>query len=217
MIDISKYDYVIFDSDGVILDSNNMKSQAFIDSLPEEPNAQVRVFIEYHKQHGGLSRYEKFRYYFENMKASTNPEVEIIMALDRFSSIVRKGLLECNYVPGVLEFIAKAKALELKLFVVSGSDETELKEVFKQREILQYINEVFGSPLNKNMNTQKVIDITGLERKGLFFGDSESDYVAAHKYGIEFIYVKGLSEWVNGCKVAAGRNFTVIDNFLDIL
>jgi len=41
------------------------------------------------------------------MKAPSNPEEETRAALDRFAAIVRKGLLECSYVPGVLAFFQK--------------------------------------------------------------------------------------------------------------
>ena len=129
------------------------------------------------------------------MKTSPNPEEETRAALDRFASIVFKGLLECNYVPGVLEFLQQAKAKELRLFVVSGSDEKELKEVFRQRGTLNIFEQVFGSPVNKNNNTGKVIERIGAQNKGCFFGDSRSDYDASLKYGLDFVLVKGFSEW----------------------
>ena len=76
MFNILNYDYLIFDCDGVILDSNRLKSQAFSDALPDESLEQVKTFVEYHKEHGGISRYEKFRYYFREMKKSPDVEKE---------------------------------------------------------------------------------------------------------------------------------------------
>ena len=40
----------IFDCDGVILNSNEIKSNAFAQSLKDEPTDLVDAFIEYHKQ-----------------------------------------------------------------------------------------------------------------------------------------------------------------------
>ena len=45
------------------------------------------------KNNGGISRYKKFEYYFENIKKSENSEKEINLALERFALIVKKGLL----------------------------------------------------------------------------------------------------------------------------
>ena len=61
MIDLQEYEYFFFDCDGVILDSNKLKSSAFAESLVDEPSSLIANFIEYHKKNGGISRYEKFR------------------------------------------------------------------------------------------------------------------------------------------------------------
>ena len=129
MFDYSRYDYMIFDCDGVILDSNRLKSRAYAKALPGEPTKLVNAFVDYHKKNGGISRYEKFLYYFSELKNIPNAEKEIHIALRRFSSIVKKYLLECDYVPGVLEFIHEANSMGIPLFVVSGSDEKELIDI----------------------------------------------------------------------------------------
>ena len=135
MFEIYKYDYLILDCDGVILDSNRLKNRAFASALLGEPIQLVQEFIDFHQNHGGISRYEKFKYYFKEIKKSPDSEKEINVALGKFSKIVKNGLLECCYVPGVLEFIKQVNSLGTPLFVVSGSDETELIDVFRQRGI----------------------------------------------------------------------------------
>ena len=128
----------------------------------------------------------------------------------RFASIVQKGLLECDYVPGSLEFIKQQSASGLLLFVVSGSDEKELQEIFFSRGILKYFKKVYGSPTNKIENTAKVIQEIGSQKKGCFFGDSRSDYEAAKKFELDFVYVSEFSEWEEGRQISK----TTIENFL---
>ena len=211
MFDYSRYDYMIFDCDGVILDSNRLKSRAYANALPGEPTKLVHAFVDYHKKNGGISRYEKFHYYFNEMKNSPNAEKETHVALGRFSTIVKKCLLECNYVPGVLEFIHQVNSLGIPIFVVSGSDEKELIDIFRQRGILDLFERVYGSPVNKNDNTAKVLKRVGLQKKGSFFGDSKSDYAAASKYALDFVFVSGLSEWCEGSQYSENiiLNFNV--------
>ena len=105
MLNCTNYDCLIFDCDGVILDSNLLKSRAFSDALPDEQPELVKLFVDYHKQHGGISRYEKFKYYFTVIQNCTDAEKKIKEALLRFALIVKKGLLTCEYVPGVHEFL----------------------------------------------------------------------------------------------------------------
>ena len=212
--DFSKYDYLILDCDGVILDSNRIKSQAFADSLPYEPYDRVEGFVKYHKKHGGVSRYEKFKYYFENLKDSKISEIEIQKALDLFAKIIHKAMLKCEFVPGALNFIKKAKDYGIPIFVVSGSDENELNEIFSIRCIINLFRKVYGSPLNKNENMEKVIQIMGAKKKGVFFGDSNYDYTTSVKYELDFVFVKEFSEWNSGSDLKKIVNY--INNINDI-
>jgi|SaaInlV_150m_DNA_4_1039716.scaffolds.fasta_scaffold09998_2 phosphoglycolate phosphatase-like HAD superfamily hydrolase len=214
---INKYDFFIFDCDGVILNSNKLKSEAFSESLFDEPFSLVSEFVEYHKKNGGISRYEKFRYYFEEMKNSTHPKEEAIVAIERFSLIVKKGLLECDFVPGILKFLKNVKDTNKISFVVSGSDEEELKEVFFQREIQHYFVRILGSPASKYENTNIVYELMDINRKGVFFGDSKSDFIAAKQYGMDFIFVKELSEWKDGEKINIKEGNLIINNFTDLI
>ena len=214
MFDLSRYDYLVFDCDGVILDSNSLKSKAFNDALPGEPPKLVHAFVDYNQNHGGVSRYEKFHYYFREMKKSNEVEKETDIAIRRFATIVKNGLMKCNYVPGVLEFLKQTNSLGIPSFVVSGSDEKELIVVFRQREILNLFKQVYGSPSNKIDNMGKVIERMGQTRTGCFFGDSRVDYVASSKYGLDFVFVKGVSEWQDGYQWNVKRGNLVIDNFV---
>ena len=215
MINIDKYDIFIFDCDGVILDSNKLKSNAFAEALPNEPPDLVAEFVEYHKENGGISRYEKFRYYFEVMKKQVAAEAEIEKALNNFAAIVSQGLISCNYIPGALEYIENLFKLNNRMFVVSGSDENELIQVFIKRGIDHYFENIYGSPANKAENTSKVVSNMKKPIIGLFFGDSKSDYDAARFFGMDFIFVKDCSEWENGLEITGHKN--TINSFEKIL
>ena len=53
MLSISAYQIAVFDCDGVILDSNQIKSEAFAYALPDDPPELVKNFVQYHKENGG--------------------------------------------------------------------------------------------------------------------------------------------------------------------
>ena len=216
MINIDNYDYFIFDCDGVILDSNNLKSIAFAKALFGEPQNLIEDFVNYHKNHGGVSRYKKFKYYFEKIKNDNNAEMKIDKSIYNFSAIVSKELLVCNYLPGVLEFINRLFNSNKRLFVVSGSDQKELIKVFNHRGIDHYFEKIYGSPTNKIENTKKVITMFNISDKGIFFGDSKSDYDASKKFGLDFVFVKDQSEWKDGYKRNLSEDNLVINNFINI-
>jgi HAD superfamily hydrolase (TIGR01549 family) len=210
MLNVNKYDYFIFDCDGVILDSNKIKSEAFAKALKGEPENKILKFIEYHKENGGVSRYKKFKYYFEKINKSSQSQKNISKALDSFALIVSKELEECKFISGVLEFIVELTKKNKTLYVVSGSDQEELIKVFIKRGINYYFSEIYGSPDDKFANTDKVVQSIGLNKDGVFFGDSKSDYKAAKKYGLDFLFINGSSEWQDG-KNIIDKQFTFKD------
>ena len=149
------------------------------------------------------------------MKKQVDAEIEITNALNNFAAIVSEGLLKCNYIPGVVDLIGKLFNLNKRLFVVSGSDEKELIQVFIKRGIDHYFEKIYGSPTNKAENTSKVVSNMKKPIIGLFFGDSKSDYDAATFFGIDFVLVKDYSEWENGLEIVDHKNS--INSFEKIL
>ena len=213
MIDLSLYDYAVFDCDGVILDSNRLKTEAFARALEGDSEKYVDKMIAYHKANGGVSRYKKFRYYFQEINPHEDVEKNAKKAISRFAEIVQKGLIKCNHIPGVLDFINDVKKKGLSLFVVSGSDGEELREVFNKRKIDSLFSAIYGSPPTKTENMKKVKSQVGAQTKGIFFGDSRSDLEAAEKFGLDFIFVKGVSEWREGDRLTRIKGFLTIKDF----
>ena len=213
MIDLSLYDYAVFDCDGVILDSNRLKTEAFARALEGDSEKYVDKMIAYHKANGGVSRYKKFRYYFQEINPHEDVEKNAKEAISRFAEIVQKGLIKCNHIPGVLDFINDVKKKGLSLFVVSGSDGEELREVFNKRKIDSLFSAIYGSPPTKTENMKKVKSQVGAQTKGIFFGDSRSDLEAAEKFGLDFIFVKGVSEWREGDRLTRIKGFLTIKDF----
>ena len=54
---------VIFDFDGVIVQSLEAKSEAFRMLYNEYGNDIAKKVVKHHQKNGGISRYEKFKHY----------------------------------------------------------------------------------------------------------------------------------------------------------
>ena len=135
MIKIQEYDFFIFDCDGVILNSNSIKNFAFRLTLKNENKDLVDSFIKYHKENGGISRYEKFQHFFKNMKKSNNYKRSIRSIRTVFNNF-KIDLINAEYVPGILNFLNEIKKLKkyihsfrrmkksLNLFLMKGEYHT---------------------------------------------------------------------------------------------
>ena len=210
-----EYESFFFDCDGVILDSNEIKTKAFRDSLKGEPEEYIDQFIKYHQENQGIDRYKKLKYYFSDIKKISNFEKNYLDCLKVYADLCKKELIKANYVIGVEKYLKKIKDLGKQMYVVSGSDHDELNQIFKIRKLDSYFNEIYGSPMSK-------IDILNelcLNSKmpGIYFGDSKSDMNAALKYDLFFVYVYEHSNWSDGREICKASNIMQIKNFDQIL
>lgn len=209
------YDFHIFDCDGVILNSNHIKSEAFSVALEGESPSSVDKLVKYHKENGGVSRYKKFDFYFNFINPSEDPQKKINKALELFSKFVYNNLVECDYVPGVVSYINKLKDSGSLCYVNSGGDEEELKKIFKIRGIDHLFESIKGSPISKKSNNQTIMNSLDDNMKGAFYGDSKLDYETAKEFSLDFFYISGYSEWKNpiGQFKGESENFnTILEN-----
>ena len=189
---ILNYDILIFDCDGVILDSNYIKTEAFYESIVEFGENIANKFVEYHKQHGGISRYEKFDYFFQNiLKDVTYSKYKKEKYIKIYANLIKTKLFNSNFTNGFLKFIDIVKDRES--YVISGSDECELREVLSHKKVDKYFKNIYGSPKTKIEIIREKISYKN--KKVLFLGDSATDYKSAIEFGFDFLFISDYSEW----------------------
>lgn len=183
-----KLQAVFWDFDGVILDSVHVKTKAFVRMFSKYGPKVEQAVLEYHLANGGISRFEKFRHYYNNLLNRPISDAELKMLGDEFSSLVMEEVLNAPFIPGVLATLDDLWARGIPAFVVSGTPEEEVRHIVKERQLSRYFLEVYGSPRKK---VEIITDI--LVRKGydaskcVFLGDALTDYEAARESGVHFI------------------------------
>ena len=73
----TKYKIFLFDFDGVIIDSNTVRENGFKKVLKKYPDDKIQKLLKYHNENGGLSRYHKFRYFYETILGISISEEKI--------------------------------------------------------------------------------------------------------------------------------------------
>jgi phosphoglycolate phosphatase-like HAD superfamily hydrolase len=190
-IDLTQYQTLVFDCDGVILNSNKIKTQAFYDVAKVYGHDPAQTLKDYHVQNGGISRYKKFEYLLTNILQKPVESQELKKLLSNFSKEVKIALLVCEVAKNIKKLRDKTK--NTKWLIVSGGDQIELREVFKQRGLDVYFDGgIFGSPDDKNTILKNEIGKCNIIGKSLFLGDSMYDYQAATTAQMDFIF---LSKW----------------------
>ena len=67
MMIVDKFDTIIFDFDGVIVDSKEIRIRGFKNIFDEFSESLVKSLIDYHNKNGGISRYEKIEWFYKNL------------------------------------------------------------------------------------------------------------------------------------------------------
>jgi phosphoglycolate phosphatase-like HAD superfamily hydrolase len=210
---LSEYEVLLFDCDGVILDSNQVKVDAFSDALREYPPQSVDRFLAYHRSTGGVSRYVKFREFFSDYVDVTDAPAKLARALDAFTTRARAGLLQAPLLPGLERVLVRVAS---PCYVVSGGDQAELRDVFVSRSLDQHFVEILGSPTTKEQHLERLGSEDRLSPPGVFFGDADKDMRVAEQFGLDFVFVSSVSDWPEGSQVAADRGHTVIADFSEV-
>nr|WP_113867721.1 HAD family hydrolase [Brenneria salicis]NMN92142.1 phosphoglycolate phosphatase-like HAD superfamily hydrolase [Brenneria salicis ATCC 15712 = DSM 30166]RBP61132.1 phosphoglycolate phosphatase-like HAD superfamily hydrolase [Brenneria salicis ATCC 15712 = DSM 30166]RLM28714.1 hypothetical protein BHG07_16815 [Brenneria salicis ATCC 15712 = DSM 30166] len=184
------YDVYIFDCDGVILDSNQLKLDAMEKALGEYPVQDVVVCIDYFSKNFGRSRYHHVEHFLKNIICCRTDRYQqqydniILKYADFCLSLYKKAKVNA----GFIDFISSVK---VDKYVASGSDENELKQVFAERGLDVHFSDIFGSPESKVNNVRKILE-RGYSN-GVMLGDALGDLIAAEKNNIDFIFLSDLS------------------------
>jgi len=177
---------LVFDFDGVILESADIKTRAFRELFSMYPD-KVNAIVAYHETHAGISRFQKFRHIYRQFLDKPLGFEEEQELGERFASLVVQEVMRCPYVPGALEFLSVFSKAHL-LFVASGTPEDELRQLVAARGLASFFREVYGSPAGKPAILERILGMTGIRPASLLFvGDGRSDYEAARATGVGFI------------------------------
>ena len=213
-IDLTQYQTLIFDCDGVILNSNKIKTQAFYNVAKIYGHEPAQKLKDYHILHGGISRYEKFEYLFTNILHRPIEIQDLNGLLSNFSKEVKKSLLNCEIAESIKELREKTK--EIKWLIVSGGDQTELREVFKQRGLNSYFDGgIFGSPDSKKKILKNEVANCNIIGKSLFLGDTVLDYESAKNAKMDFIFLSKWTEVKDWHKKFTNNSYTDLTALLE--
>lgn len=178
---------ILWDFDGVILDSAPIREKGFREALAGFEGWQVERLLDYHRENGGLSRYDKFRYFYKEVLKKSVNQGDVTTLSERFSKVMRELLVDKSLLIEESVAFVKKYYKKIPMFIVSGSDQEELRYLCGQLCIGQYFVRMYGSPTPKIQLVKKVLDETGYSAsRVVLIGDSINDYEAARDNNVEF-------------------------------
>tara|TARA_Y100001968_G_scaffold333285_1_gene395174 strand:+ start:2454 stop:3101 length:648 start_codon:yes stop_codon:yes gene_type:complete len=199
---LSDYSTIAFDCDGVILNSNKVKTNAFYDAASPYGEKNAEALKKYHTQNGGVSRFKKFQWFVDSFVEKTLRDDVYEQLLTRYADIVEEGLLNCEFNKDLYEL--KKKTPNTNWLIVSGGSQSELRALFEKRDLANlFEGGIYGSPDSKEVIFERELARENITLPALFIGDSKYDYFSSNKHGLDFIFLgqwTEVSDWKSFCE-----------------
>jgi HAD superfamily hydrolase (TIGR01549 family) len=203
---------IFWDFDGVIKDSVQVKTDAFR-SLFLNVDQKIRdKIVNHHLDNGGMSRLDKIPIYLEWVGLDQSKQ-NIERYINLFAKQVEKGVVESQWVPGVLETLEMFDGIKKHNILVTATPHDEILRIVNQLFIDRKFSEIFGAPSLKSEAMLFSLSLYEVETKeAIMIGDSKADYLASKECGIEFL-LRRTSENFNSFKNYKGPS---IFDFKDV-
>ncbi|UJP06147.1 MAG: HAD hydrolase-like protein [Nitrosomonas sp.] len=179
---------IIFDFDGVVVESGKIKTQAFAELYRAYGEDIVAKVVQFHMQNGGMSRHRKFRHFQEHfLHQPPLTEAEEKQLDIHFSELVVEAVIAADPVPGAIELIRRQSG-KIPLFVASGTPETELRIIVERRGLAPYFTDVHGAPALKKTIIAEILSKYALQPEAvLMIGDAMADLEGAQANNTAFL------------------------------
>lgn len=178
---------ILWDFDGVILDSMKVKGDGFMELFKDYDSNSLTLLSEYHYLNGGISRFDKIKYFYEKILKKTIIQEDINLLANKFASIIEEGLYDRNaLIQESVNFIKK-NYKNCNFHIVSGAEHKELNNLCKFFSLSKYFLTINGSPIHKNNLVKNILEREEYNNdETILIGDSINDYEAARNNNICF-------------------------------
>ncbi|MDQ6997177.1 MAG: HAD hydrolase-like protein [Mariprofundus sp.] len=207
-----KFKNIFFDFDGVIAESVSAKTEAFRELYAQYGKTVTDKVVEHHINHGGVSRYEKFKIYHKIFLKKNISESKVQQLAQKFSRLVLDKVIDSEEVTGCKDFLNRYSK-DLNFWIITGTPKIEIELIAEARGIGNHFLGLHGSPENKKYWTEYLIKKNALKRdETLFLGDATTDFEAAQFSKIHF----GLREHSENKHIFSNYNGLKFNNFVEL-
>lgn len=206
----------VFDCDGVLLDSNAVKTEAFRVACAPYGDNVAEAVVAHHITHGGLSRYAKFERLFTDVLQRPAEAGELESLLERFGKLTRQGLATSPTDPAAAGLLERIRAAGSSTYVASGGDRDEVRWALDRVGLARWFDEIHGSPRAKGEIVASILDRCGDPRDMALVGDSRIDMEIALEHGMGAVFVSHWSEFAGWESFVEEHGILAVDDLSEL-
>tara|TARA_B100001971_G_scaffold181892_1_gene178867 strand:+ start:9777 stop:10508 length:732 start_codon:yes stop_codon:yes gene_type:complete len=182
-------DLLVFDCDGVLLESMAAKIEAFRQWVPEAHAAQRAAFMEIVMAGFGTARTQHIRSFYQDLLGQSVSEQFLVDEVARFAEICEPLCAQADWRVGSREFVLACREAGIPRYVLSGTPQPALEAMMESTGAAGLFDVIIGSPPAKPESLTRILAETGTPaHRCVFVGDAEADRAAAEHVGTHFVY-----------------------------
>ncbi|MGW3074951.1 HAD hydrolase-like protein [Kitasatospora sp. NPDC001132] len=191
---LARYPVVVFDLDGVLVDSNELKVECVRAAFDGFPADLVEQFTDEFRRTFGRSRQEHFAHFHRVSveRGLAGPDFEAFY--ERYAGAYADRLAHrypaAPLCAGAAETVQHLADRGVPLYVATGTPRGEADKVLAAGGLLGAFRAVLGGEEPKSRRLAEILRHAGVDaRDVVLVGDSRQDVLAADETGIDFVLV----------------------------
>ena len=187
----------IFDCDGVVLNSNFLKVDAIKSALNQVgcPDSFINWAQKEFRENFGRTRAKHFETFmtYKGIPGYRLTKNLMLDAINIYSEHVKNLYCDCEVIRNTMDYIISISKKD-KIYIVSASDEDELREILPNKISLFKKKNIYGGPRSKIQNIKTVLNKNNVSITShvSFYGDAIQDAKASISTNINFF---GLTKY----------------------
>ncbi len=202
---------IFWDFDGVIKDSVDVKTKAFMQLFESYGSTIVEKVKIHHEANGGMSRYKKIPLYMDWAEEPYDQDL-LDCLYSKFSDLVLNSVIASPWVPGAEQYI-RENTCQQDYVLVSATPDDELCIILEELDIYKHFSGIFGASLSKKNAIKKVLKERNIKSLDcIMVGDATADMEAAKENKVKFVLRKHSSnaDVFNNSDVLTIENFNTL-------
>jgi phosphoglycolate phosphatase-like HAD superfamily hydrolase len=178
---------VIFDFDGTLVESNDIKRRVFYEVSKNIEGADLILDKLFSANFSG-DRYKVFNTIIEDLFKTKKTDISSKYLSDLYTKICEYEVSRAPEIFGASRTLEELKRRNIKIIVSSATPVETLKFIIKMRGWSDLFDGVMGTPESKEDHLKSILSINNYSlSEVVYVGDSEIDRMASLSIGCKFI------------------------------
>lgn len=188
-----------FDCDGVLLDSNRIKTEAVAHTLRDFPREGVATCLQAFERAFGRGRREHFEVFhaiLDGLPGAVVGDRDAFVGerTARYAGRLAHTYPQARAAPGADALLTLLRDAGIPAHVVTGGVASEAEQALVNAGLRSRLGEIHGTPVPKAAAMGGMLARYGLApESAIMFGDARADHDAAVAAGCPFVFVSGLA------------------------